>query len=92
MGQSTPSFEKSLSVDDIVAGQLPEIKTPKSTIVRDVKEDDLEERMPHLDNMDEHGLFSFLSWIRTAEKHDQVSRAQFTKVIGIIVIGGVRSL
>jgi len=75
MGRGTPSFQKSTSVDTILAGQLSDIKTTASTIVHNVTNDDLTEPMPHPEMND--GLVSLLSRIRAAEKHDRVSRAQF---------------
>ncbi|KAL7534972.1 hypothetical protein ACHAXR_008693 [Thalassiosira sp. AJA248-18] len=76
LGRGTPSFERSTSVDKILAEQLSEIKTPKSSIMQNVSDDDLMEPMPHLE-MD-GGLSYFLSRIRAAEQHDRLSRAQFT--------------
>lgn len=77
IGRGTPSFEQSLSADEVLADQLPAIMTPASTMVQDVKDRHLTEPIPQLDTTDQQGLMSFLSQIHTAEKHENVSRAQF---------------
>jgi superfamily II DNA/RNA helicase len=75
MGQGTPSFEQSTSVDQILAGQLADHMTPVSMIAGNVTDDDLVEPLPDLEIED--GMSSFLSSIRAAEMHERVSRAQF---------------
>ena len=75
MGRGTPSFERSTSVNSVLAGQLYDLKIPPSTIIEDVSDDDLTEPIPHSGL--NAGLFSFLSRIRAAEKQERVSRAQF---------------
>eukprot|EP00578_Thalassiosira_sp_NH16_P013954 CAMPEP_0181124830 /NCGR_PEP_ID=MMETSP1071-20121207/26704_1 /TAXON_ID=35127 /ORGANISM="Thalassiosira sp., Strain NH16" /LENGTH=1058 /DNA_ID=CAMNT_0023210189 /DNA_START=205 /DNA_END=3381 /DNA_ORIENTATION=+ len=79
MGRGTPSFEKTTSVDTILAGQLSEFKTPQPVMVGHVPDDVLTEPMPYPD-MDA-GLFSFLSTIRTAERSDRVSRKKFISYV-----------
>ncbi|KAL3811882.1 hypothetical protein ACHAXA_005548 [Cyclostephanos tholiformis] len=79
MGQGSPSFQKSISVDQIVAGQLFEYMTPESIIVENVTNDDLTEPMPPPEMA--VGISSFLYGIRATEKHERVSRAKFVSGI-----------
>ena len=79
IGRGTPTFDKSVSVDTVLAGRLSELKIPESTIVEDVKNEDLTEPLPPPGI--NAGLFSMLSRIRASEKEERVSRAKFVSNI-----------
>jgi SNF2 family DNA or RNA helicase len=78
LGRGTPSFEKSTSMDPILAAQLHLLMAPEASII-EMMRDNGEETLPP-PNVGS-GLLTFLSRIRNTERLDRLSRA---KSVGVI--------